>query len=225
MIKKDKRIVLMGAPASGKGTWSKIITEKYELEHLSTGDLLRKFRKKDTALARKIGSYMDRGALVPDDIVIGMVDELLTEGEAKDGFVFDGFPRTLPQAEALDLILECHGESLDLVIDLDVDEQILVDRVVYRRVCIDCGQPYNLKTAAMRPKVEGICDQCNGKLIQRSDDTEETFMERLKAYHDQADPLLDYYEKQGKRVAFPCSEITEQTRREMFELIEEKLSL
>ncbi|MGI6616683.1 MAG: adenylate kinase [Saccharofermentanales bacterium] len=224
-MKKEKRIVLMGAPASGKGTWSKIITEKYALEHLSTGDLLRKVREKDTPLARKIGSYMDRGALVPDDIVIGMVDDLLTEGDAADGFVFDGFPRTLPQAEALDIILERHGKSLDLVIDLDVDEQILIDRIVFRRVCSDCGQPYNLKTAAMRPKVEGICDYCNGKLIQRSDDTEETFMKRLKEYHDQADPLLDYYQKQGKRVSFPISELTDETRREMFELIEEKFSL
>lgn len=195
-----KRIVLLGAPGSGKGTWSKILSESLSLLHISSGDLFRMELANDTALGREVRSCIEQGALVPDEVTIQLVKKSLVKGRGREGFILDGFPRTIRQAEALDEILDEAGLKIDAVVDLAVDEETLIERTLSRLVCLDCGQPYN--TTTMKPKVEGVCDVCGGKVVRRSDDTEETVQRRLKAYHEQTEPLIDYYEAQGKLLVF-----------------------
>lgn len=186
----------MGPPGSGKGTWSKIISDALGLAHISSGDLFRQELALDTELGRKIRATVEGGRLVSDDVTIALIEKVIREGVGREGFVLDGFPRTLAQAGALESILESEGVSLDAVVNLEVDESILIERTLARLVCLDCGQPYN--AISMRPEEEGVCDRCGGRVVRRSDDTEETLKERFKAYHDQTEPLIGFYRDLGK---------------------------
>ncbi len=187
-------ILIMGRPGAGKGTQAVNIKEFYQIPHISTGDMFRAAMKNGTALGNLAKSYMDKGQLVPDDVTIGIVKERLSESDCKKGFLLDGFPRNLSQAEALDNILKELGVKLDVVLDVNVDSSILIRRIVGRRVCKTCGATFHVEFN--KPKQEGICDICNMPLIQRADDTIETAGSRLEVYDNQTAPLLAYYQKQ-----------------------------
>ncbi len=195
-----KRIVMLGPPGSGKGTWSKILSDSLSLPHISSGDLFREELAQDSPLGREIRSYIESGALVPDDVTVRLVGQAIREGPGRKGFILDGFPRTLVQAEALEAILEEEGTVIDAVIELDIPEDILIERALARMVCVECGQPYH--AVVMRPVTEGVCDRCGGKVIRRSDDTAETLKQRLKTYHEQTEPLVGYYRDRGKLVVY-----------------------
>jgi len=186
-----KSIILLGAPGAGKGTNAKRITAYYKIPHISTGDMFREAIKNHTKLGDEAQGYMQKGLLVPDAITIGLVRERLAKDDCKDGYLLDGFPRTIMQAEALKEIGEEIKRPINFVIDVDVPESILKDRICGRRVCKVCGAPYHVTN--MKPKVEGICDLCGGELIQRKDDTAEALKVRLDEYHHQTEPLVKYY--------------------------------
>lgn len=190
------RTVLLGAPGSGKGTQGVVLSKKFNIPQISTGDLLRAAVKAGTELGKKAKSAMDAGALVSDDIVIGLIRERLSEDDAKNGYILDGFPRNIPQAEALDEMLEQLGQPLQGVVLLDVPFDELMQRLTGRRTCKDCGTIYNVYLSP--PKAEGHCDSCGGELFQREDDNEDTIANRLKVYEEQTAPLVGYYEKQNK---------------------------
>ena len=186
-------IVLFGAPGSGKGTASKILKEKLNLLHISTGDVLRENVKNETTLGNEAKKYMDSGALVPDELIVNMVKELLNKPEAKNGVIFDGFPRTLEQAEALDKMLVEMGSKVDVVLKIDVPFEEIKKRMANRRTCKDCKEIYSLDFNP--PKQEGKCDICNGELVQREDEKPEIVGKRLEIYKEQSDPVIEYYKK------------------------------
>ena len=189
------RIILLGAPGAGKGTQADSIKQKYPVAHISTGDILRANVKAGTELGKNAKSYMDAGKLVPDDVIIAMMESRLQEPDCKEGFLLDGFPRTTPQAEALGLLLERLGLSLDAVVELDVSDDIVVERLTSRRVCKACGEIYNTR---LKPtKVEDVCDKCGGEVIQRDDDKESVIRNRLSVFHEQTAPLIEYYREKG----------------------------
>lgn len=185
------RLVLLGPPGAGKGTQASNIVEKYGIPHISTGDIFRANIKEGTALGQEAKSYMDKGLLVPDALVVSIVKDRLLKDDCKQGFLLDGFPRTVNQAEALDSELEKMGINLDRVINIDADADILIERAVGRRICKECGATYHIKFNP--PKVEGICDKDNGVLYQRDDDVEETVSTRIGIYMEQTKPLIEYY--------------------------------
>jgi len=190
-------LVLLGPPGAGKGTQAKRLQDQRGLVQLSTGDMLRAAVAAGTELGRKAGDIMERGELVPDDIVIGLIAECMDADKGGNGFILDGFPRTIGQAEALDRLLQERGKKVDRVVVLDVDDDKLVQRITGRFTCAKCGEGYH--DLYKRPKVEGVCDVCGGtKFARRKDDTEEVVRARLKAYHAQTEPLIGYYEGQGK---------------------------
>lgn len=185
------KLVILGPPGAGKGTQAEFIINKYNIPHISTGDIFRENIKNNTDLGKEAKSYMDKGLLVPDEVVIKIVQERISRDDCKDGFLLDGFPRTVTQAVSLDAQLDKLNTKLDKVINIDVDQSILVDRAVGRRICKTCGATYHVKYNP--PKVEGVCDKDNTPLIQRDDDVKETVENRIKVYLDQTVPLLDYY--------------------------------
>ena len=189
------KIIMLGAPGAGKGTQAKMIAEKYTIPHISTGDIFRANIKEGTELGQKAKEYMDKGLLVPDELVVNLVVDRLTWEDAKNGYVLDGFPRTIPQAEALTKALAEKGEKVDFAIDIDVPDQNIIDRMGGRRACVSCGATYHIVN--IPPKVEGICDKCGAKLILRDDDQPETVRKRLDVYHEQTQPLIDYYTEEG----------------------------
>ena len=186
------KIIMLGAPGAGKGTQAKKIAAKYGIPHISTGDIFRANIKGGTELGMKAKSYMDQGQLVPDDVTIGMLLDRIAEADCENGYVLDGFPRTIPQAEALD----ASGVVIDRVIDIEVPDEKIVTRMSGRRVCEKCGSSYHL--LYKKPAVEGVCTNCGGTLVQRKDDHPDTVKDRLRVYHEQTEPLKEYYEKQGK---------------------------
>lgn len=188
-------LVLMGLPGAGKGTQADKIVVKYDIPHISTGDMFRTAIKDGTELGLKAKSFMDQGELVPDEVTIGIVRERLSKDDCQKGFLLDGFPRTVPQAEALEKILADLGKEMDYVINIDVDKNILMERLTGRRICKNCGATYHL--VFNPPAKEGICDRCGGELYQRADDNAETVQNRLDVNLKQAKPLLDFYDKLG----------------------------
>ena len=189
------RTILLGPPGAGKGTQAAKIVEKYGIPHISTGDIFRENIKKGTELGKKAQEYMNRGELVPDDLVIEIATTRLLEDDCKNGFLLDGFPRTVYQAEKLDEFLQSHDSKIDNVIDIAVGKDELIERLTGRRVCKSCGASFHVVN--IPPKQEGICDYCGGELIQRADDNLETVTNRIDVYEDQTMPLIDYYEKEG----------------------------
>ena len=188
------RLVILGPPGAGKGTQADFIVKKYNIVHISTGDIFRENIKNHTKLGEKAKSYMDKGLLVPDELVIDLVEDRLAKDDCKDGFLLDGFPRTVAQGVSLDAILDRQDKSLTKVINIDVKPEILIVRAVGRRVCKSCGSTFHIKYNP--PKEDGICDNCHEKLIQRDDDTENTVKTRIKVYFEQTAPLIDYYKAQ-----------------------------
>ena len=189
------RLVLLGAPGSGKGTIAAELTKNYGILHISTGDIFRANMKKKTPLGQEAKKFIDQGALVPDSITIAMVEARLAQPDCEGGFMLDGFPRTIVQAKELDRILESKGVALTAVISIQISDEEIKFRVSGRRVCIACGASYNIPFK--RTKVEGICDVCGGEVIQRDDDKPETVLSRLKIYHEKTQPLIDYYKAQN----------------------------
>lgn len=189
------KIIMLGAPGAGKGTQAKKIAEKYQIPHISTGDIFRANIKGGTELGMKAKSYMDQGGLVPDDVTIGMLLDRIHEADCADGYVLDGFPRTIPQAESLTKALGEMGESMDYAIDVDVPDENIVNRMAGRRACLACGATYHI--VYNPPKQEGVCDVCGEKLVLRDDDKPETVLKRLGVYHEQTQPLIEYYGKAG----------------------------
>jgi adenylate kinase len=189
-------LVFLGAPGAGKGTQAAIISRKLGLAHIASGDLFRQAVDKGTKLGKSVKAYMDKGALVPDEVTIQLISERLNEPDCRPGCVFDGFPRTTEQARALDRMLTSRGEAIDKAIYIEVAEKELLKRLSGRWICRKCQTPYHEVTSP--PKVRNICDKCGGELYQRSDDTEETVKERLKVYFAQTTPVLDYYQAEGE---------------------------
>ena len=187
-------IILIGPPGSGKGTQAKMIVDRYKVLHVSTGDILRENVRNGTPLGVEAKKFMDAGKLVPDALLIDIIKDRLAKDDVKGGWMLDGYPRTIPQAEALDKILPALGQKINVVLNIDVPDEELVKRVTGRRMC-KCGATYHV--SFNKPKVEGKCDACGGELYQRADDTEETVKQRLNAYHAQTQPLIDYYNKRG----------------------------
>ena len=189
------KIIMLGAPGAGKGTQAKKIAAKYGIPHISTGDIFRANIKGGTELGMKAKSYMDQGQLVPDDVTIGMLLDRIAEADCENGYVLDGFPRTIPQAECLTDALSKLGSKIDYAIDVDVPDENIVKRMGGRRACVKCGATYHVVFAA--PKTEGVCDTCGEELVLRDDDKPETVQKRLNVYHEQTQPLIDYYTEAG----------------------------
>ena len=189
------RIIMLGAPGAGKGTQAKKIAEKYSIPHISTGDIFRANIKNGTELGKKAKTYMDQGLLVPDELTCDLVVDRIQQPDAKNGYVLDGFPRTIPQAECLTDALSKLGSKIDYAIDVDVPDENIVKRMGGRRACLNCGATYHI---VFNPtKVEGICDACGSETVLRDDDKPETVQKRLTVYHDQTQPLIEYYNAQG----------------------------
>lgn len=208
------KIILLGAPGAGKGTQAEVICNRYNIPAISTGNIIREALKTGTEMGLKAKSYMESGSLVPDDVVIGIIKERIVKDDCKDGFILDGFPRTIPQAEALDKM----GIIIDKVVDIEVPDEKIVNRMSGRRVCEKCGASYHLEYK--KPKVDGVCDACSGTLIQRKDDHPDTVKARLDVYHSETEPLKGYYEKQGKLKVVEGQEEIEDTTRLLIEALE-----
>ena len=189
------RIILLGPLGAGKGTQAAGIVEKYNIPHISTGDIFRKNIKEGTDLGKKAKEYIDQGLLVPDELTVGLVTDRITQDDCKNGFMLDGFPRNVSQAEQLDAFLKENNIELSNVINIEVDKNILVSRAVGRRICKSCGATYHVEFNP--PKIEGVCNVCQGELYQRADDNEETVSKRIQVYLDETRPLADYYAKVG----------------------------
>ena len=189
------KLIMLGAPGAGKGTQAKQIAKTYSIPHISTGDIFRANIKNNTELGQKAKTYMDAGQLVPDELTCDLVMDRIHQDDCANGFVLDGFPRTIPQAEALTKALEADGQKMDYAIDVDVPDENIVKRMGGRRACLNCGATYHI--VSIPPKKEGICDTCGSELVLREDDKPETVQERLRVYHDQTQPLIDYYKEQG----------------------------
>lgn len=209
------KIIFLGAPGAGKGTQAEIVSEKLSIPTVSTGNIIRAALKDGTPMGLKARAFIEAGELVPDDVVIGIIQERLSEEDCENGFILDGFPRTIPQAEALDAM----GIVIDKVIDIEVPDETIARRLSGRRVCKNCGCSYHIDYK--KPSVEGVCDACGGELILRSDDAPETVLERLAVYHEKTEPLKAYYEKQGKLFIVEGQELVEDTTALTLRLLEE----
>lgn len=189
------KIIMLGAPGAGKGTQAKMIAAKYQIPHISTGDIFRANIKNGTELGMEAKKYMDQGQLVPDELTVKILLDRVAQPDCSEGYVLDGFPRTIPQAEVLDSALDKLGDSIDFAIDVDVPDENIVRRMSGRRACLSCGATYHIEH--IPPKQEGVCDTCGQPLVLRDDDKPETVLKRLKVYHEQTQPLIDFYTKKG----------------------------
>ena len=214
-----KRVVLLGPPGAGKGTQATRIAEQYKIPHISTGDIFRANVKEGTPLGKKAKEYMDQGLLVPDELVCDLVEDRIGWEDCASGYLLDGFPRTVFQAERFDAFLERTGAQLDKTVDIEVDEDILLPRMIGRRVCRQCGRPYHV--TSMPPKQEGVCDVCGGEVYQRADDREETVLNRFKVYQEQTSPLIEYYQKSGKLAVIDGSKSPDEVFGEICDLLGE----
>lgn len=208
------KLILLGAPGAGKGTQAEILSEHLNIPTISTGNIIREALKSGTEMGRKAKEYMDSGRLVPDDVVIGIIRERLAQADCQNGFILDGFPRTIPQAEALDRM----GIVIDRVIDIEVADETITQRVSGRRVCASCGSTYHLDYK--QPRKDGVCDRCGDALVQRKDDHPDTVRDRLKVYHEQTEPLKDYYQACGKLVIVEGQEDVADTTRLMLAAVD-----
>ena len=198
------KLILLGAPGAGKGTVAKRLTDLDGSVQISTGDILRGAVAAGTELGKKAEAFMTAGDLVPDDLIMGIMEERLQEPDCANGFLLDGFPRTIPQAEALKELLARIGVSLDFAVEIDVPRDVILDRLTTRRTCVDCGAIYNVKS--MPPKVEGVCDKCGGKIVQRDDETEEAISNRLDVYNEKTAPLVGFYKGEGMLLTVSATE-------------------
>jgi adenylate kinase len=198
------KLILLGAPGAGKGTVAKRLTELDGSVQISTGDILRGAVAAGTELGQQAEAFMKAGDLVPDDLIMGIMEQRLQEPDCANGFLLDGFPRTIPQAEALKELLAKIGVSLDFAVEIDVPRDVILDRLTTRRTCVDCGAIYNVKS--MPPKVEGICDKCGGKVVQRDDETEEAISNRLDVYNEKTAPLVGFYKNEGMLLTVSATE-------------------
>ncbi|MGN0327107.1 MAG: adenylate kinase [Lachnospiraceae bacterium] len=189
------KIIMLGAPGAGKGTQAKMIADKYQIPHISTGDIFRSNIKNGTELGKEAKTYMDKGELVPDELTVRILLDRVAQPDCENGYVLDGFPRTIPQAEVLDQELSKRNETIDYAINVEVPDENIVRRMSGRRACVNCGATYHI--VHVPPKQEGICDKCGKELILRDDDKEETVKNRLNVYHEQTQPLIDFYQKKG----------------------------
>ena len=210
-------IMLFGAPGAGKGTQAKYIIEKYGIPQISTGDILRAAVKEGTPMGLEAKACMEAGKLVSDEIIIGIIKDRLAKDDCKKGFILDGFPRTIAQAEALEVLMQEMGIKLDKVISLNVPDKLIVGRVVGRRVCKDCGGSFHVEFNP--PKVEGVCDFCGGELIQRKDDSAETVGKRLQEYHSQTAPLFDFYMERGILADIDGTKEIDEITKEIFNIL------
>lgn len=211
-------IILLGAPGSGKGTQSKVLQEKFSIPQISTGDMLRAARQAHTPLGIEAEKFMNAGKLVPDEVVVGLIRERLKEPSCGSGFILDGFPRTVTQAEALGKMLAGMGKGLDAVVNLEVEEEELIQRLTGRRTCERCGTGFHVQFSP--PHVEDVCDACGGRLIQREDDREATIRSRLKVYRHQTAPVVEYYRSQGILEAIPGSGSTRDVSRRLVDFLQ-----
>lgn len=207
-------IIMLGAPGAGKGTQAAVLCEHFNIPTISTGNIIREALRTGTEMGLKAKSFMDAGQLVPDEVVIGIVKDRLQEDDCKAGYILDGFPRTIPQAEALDKM----GANIDYVIDIEVADDVIVNRLSGRRVCEKCGRPYH--TESLKPKVEGVCDDCGGALVQRKDDQIDTIKNRLDIYHKETEPLVNCYKEQGKLVVIEGQDTVADTTDAVLKAIE-----
>lgn len=212
------QIIMLGAPGAGKGTQAKRLAAKYDIPHISTGDIFRANIKNGTELGKKAKTFMDQGLLVPDELVVDLVADRLKEDDCKKGYILDGFPRTIPQAEALDEALAKSGNSISFAIDIDVPDENIIRRMSGRRACLNCGATYHVAT--IPPVKEGICDTCGSELVLREDDKPETVQKRLKVYHEQTSPLIDYYKKKGSLISIDGTKDMEVVFNQIVETVE-----
>lgn len=208
------KLILLGAPGAGKGTQAEFISEKCNIPTISTGNIIRAALKNGTEMGKAAKSYIDAGKLVPDEVVIGIIKERLAEEDCKNGYILDGFPRTIPQAEALDQM----GDTVDTVLSIEVEDSEIVKRMSGRRVCEKCGTSYH--TEFKKPEKEGICNLCGGNLVIRKDDEPATVLDRLNVYHEQTEPLMAYYEAQGKLINVRGMDTVEETTKAVFKALE-----
>ncbi len=213
------KIIMLGAPGAGKGTQAKKIADRYGIPHISTGDIFRANIKNDTELGKKAKSYMDAGNLVPDSLTLELVMDRIHQADCQNGYVFDGFPRTIPQAEALEEALAADGQSVDFAIDIEVPDENIVTRMSGRRACLSCGATYH--TVFAPPKAEGVCDRCGGELTIRDDDRPETVNKRLGVYHQQTQPLIDFYQDKGCLAQVDGTKDVEEVFQDICELLGE----
>ena len=208
------KLILLGAPGAGKGTQAEIVCDKLNIPAISTGNILREAMKNETEMGVKAKAFIDSGALVPDDVIIGIIKERLAQDDCKNGFILDGVPRTIAQAEAIEKM----GIRIDKVLELSVADDVIVERMSGRRVCEKCGASYHIRNK--KSKVEGICDCCGGKLVARKDDEPATVLDRLKAYHEQTEPLVEFYRSRGKLAVIPFSPSIEETTANVMKALE-----
>ena len=206
-------LIMLGAPGAGKGTHADILAKKLNIPTISTGNIIRDALKSGTEMGLKAKSYLDSGKLVPDEVVIGIVRDRIGQEDCRNGFILDGFPRTIPQAEALDEMVR-----IDRVVDIEVPEELILQRLSGRRVCSRCSAPYNIYNS--KPKVDGVCDICGGALVQRKDDQPETVKERLRVYHEQTEPLVGYYKDQSKLCVVHGTNDKAATAKKIFDALE-----
>lgn len=214
------KIIMLGAPGAGKGTQAKKLAAKYDIPHISTGDIFRANIKNGTELGKKAKVYMDQGLLVPDELVVDLIMDRFQEPDCENGYVLDGFPRTIPQAEALDHALSKNNDCIEYAIDVDVPDEAIIKRMAGRRACVACGATYH--TVTIPPKKEGVCDYCGAELILRDDDKPETVEKRLKVYHEQTQPLIEYYHAKGILQSVDGTKSADVTFEEIVGILESK---